>query len=100
MSWARAHDHWTQSDIILENFLAACVRFRRDEVLSEAFMPREPKPLPVVEPQPRPKRVRPSAPTPDHPSTRHIPTTTDRFTDQQMTKGAEILARINQRKTA
>lgn len=86
--------------MIFENFLAACSRFRKVEVLAEAFAYKEPKHVPAVQPKPRQKRAQPPPGPPPAPTTPPIPTSIDTFTDQQMTKGDEILARINQRKTA
>lgn len=90
--WDGPDDSWRQSDQTFELWLLAMVTFRRGHVLAEALdQGKRPEP----KPQPKPR------PTPTPAPRRHVQSLTDTFTDQQMTKGAEILARIEQnRKTA
>lgn len=92
--WDGPDDSWMQSDMTFELWLLAMVTFRRSHVLAEALdEPKRPERLPKPRPAPRPAPK--SAPAQPR---RHVRPLTDTFTDQQMSRGAEILARLEARK--
>lgn len=98
MSWAGPDDTWLESDMTFATWLSAMATFRHRQVLAEALTPAR-----TVTPEPSKERPYPKKPlkTPrPRMVAEHVPTDTDIFTDQQMTKGAEILARIERRKNA